>query len=436
MIALGPVERPVALGPAAAAAPARLEARIAFLLGDLGGGGVQRIVTILAGALAGRGARIDLLVCADAGELKAALPPAVTVVALGRRNPLAARLAALRADPEAIPALLRPLLSRKHGSRSLACLPALADYLRAARPDVLFAATPYLNIEAVLARRLARVPTRVVISERNHFSSGKPRKDWRRRHLAPAMRRCYPQADAIVAVSDGVADDLATTLRLPRATITTLYNPTITPDFAARLGEAGAHPWFAAGEPPVVLNVSRLAHQKDLPTLLRAFARVRSRRPARLMIGGKGSPTQIGRVYDLATELGIRPDVEALGYLRNPLPYMARAAVFALSSRFEGFPNVLLEALACGTPVVSTDCPSGPREILADGAFGALVPVGDDRALAEAIERTLDDPPDAARLRARAASFDYEHAIDRYQAVLLGESPPSGSASTSPSRPE
>ena len=154
MIALGPVGRPVALGPAAAAAPARLEARIAFLLGDLGGGGVQRIVTILAGALAGRGARIDLLVCADAGELKAALPPAVTVVALGRRNPLAARLAALRADPEAIPALLRPLLSRKHGSRSLACLPALADYLRAARPDVLFAATPYLNIEAVLARRL------------------------------------------------------------------------------------------------------------------------------------------------------------------------------------------------------------------------------------------------------------------------------------------
>ena len=180
----------------------------------------------------------------------------------------------------------------------------------------------------------------------------------------------------------------------------------------------------------MVLNVSRLAHQKDLPTLLRAFARVRSRRPARLMIGGKGSPTQIGRVYDLATELGIRPDVEALGYLLSPAVHGA-GGVFALSSRFEGFPNVLLEALACGTPVVSTDCPSGPREFLADGAFGALVPVGDDRALAEAIERTLDDPPDAARLRARAASFDYEHAIDRYQAVLLGESPPSGSASTS-----
>ena len=422
MIALEPAGRPPALEPGAAAAPARLDARLAFLLGDLGGGGVQRIVTILAGALAARGAGIDLLVCAAAGELRADLPPGVTVVQLGRRNPLAARLAALRADPEAISVLLRPLLSRKHGSRSLTCLPALADYLRAVRPDALFAATPYLNIEAVLARRLARVPTRLVISERNHFSSGKPRKDWRRRHLAPAMRRCYPQADAIVAVSDGVADDLATTLGLPRAAITTLYNPTITPDFAARLGEPCAHPWFAAGAPPVILNVSRLAAQKDLPTLLRAFARVRSRRPARLMIGGKGSPHQIDRVYDLATELGIRPDVEALGYLRNPLPYMARAAVFVLSSRFEGFPNVLLEALAAGTPVVSTDCPSGPREILADGAFGALVPVGDDRALAEAIGRTLDDPPDRERLRARAASFDYDTALARYQAVLLGPS--------------
>ncbi len=367
--------------------------------------------------------------CDAAGELKADLPPAVSVVALRRRNPFAARLAALRADPEAIPALLCRSSAASTARRSLACLPALADYLRGARPDVLFAATPYLNIEAVLARRLARVPTRVVISERNHFSSGKPRKDWRRRHLAPAMRHCYPQADAIVAVSDGVAHDLAATLGLPRAMITTLYNPTITPDFAARLGEACAHPWFAAGAPPVVLNVGRLAHQKDVPTLLRAFARVRSRRPARLMIGGKGSPMQIDRVYDLAAELGIRPDVDALGFLRNPLPYMARAAVFVLSSRFEGFPNVLLEALAAGTPVVSTDCPSGPREILADGAFGALVPVGDDRALAEAIERTLDDPPDPERLRARAASFDYDPAIDRYQAVLLGEPPPLGSSS-------
>jgi glycosyltransferase involved in cell wall biosynthesis len=403
---------------------------VAFLLSDLRGGGVQRMVTILAGALADRGARIEIVVCHPGGELEPDLSAGVTVVPLQRRNPLAARLAALRADARAIPALLRPILSRKHGSRSVAFLPALADYLRTARPDALFAATPYLNIEAVLARRLAGVPTRLVLSERNHFSSGKPRKDWRRRHLSAAMRHAYLQADAIVAVSDGVARDIALTLDIPPGRITTLYNPTITPDFAARLREPCDHPWLAPGAPPVVLSIGRLAHQKDFPTLIRAFARVRQDPPARLLIGGKGSPAQADRIYELASELGVRDRVEVLGFVRNPLPYMARAAVFALSSRFEGFPNVLLEALACGTPVVSTDCPSGPREILDDGAFGALVPVGDDRALAEAIERALADPPDPERWRARAGCFDYEHAIDRYQAVLLGSAADQGGIET------
>ena len=387
---------------------------------------MQRIVTILARELAERGARSEIIVCAANGEFQADLPPSVAVVELRRSNALAARFAALRADRAAIPALLRPLFSRKHGSRSIAYLPSLADYLRRARPDTLLSATPNLNIEAVLARRLARVKTRIVLSERSHFSSGKPRKDWQRRHLSPVMRRTYLQADAIVAISHGVADDLMRSVGIPRAAITVLHNPTLTPDLAARIAEPVEHPWFVPGGPPVLLSVGRLAPQKDHPTLLRAFARLRQRRPARLMIAGKGSPKHIDRVYQLAAELGVRADVEVLGFLPNPLPYMARATLFVLSSRFEGFSNVVLEALACGTPVVSTDCPSGPREILDDGAFGALVPVGDDRALAEAIERTLNDPADPKLLRARAAIFNYDRAIDRYQAVLLGTGLPAG----------
>ena len=150
---------------------------------------------------------------------------------------------------------------------------------------------------------------------------------------------------------------------IPRTAITTLHNPTLTPDLASRLAQPLEHPWFEGGGPPVVLSVGRLAHQKDFPTLLRAFARVRERRPLRLAIGGKGSPMQVARVHELADQLGIRADIAVLGFLPNPLPYMARAAVFVLSSRYEGFPNVLVEALAAGTPVVSTDCPSGPREI-------------------------------------------------------------------------
>lgn len=403
-------------------APASLKAHVAFLLSDLSGGGVQRIVTILAKELAARGARVDVVVCDPRGHLAADLPAAVNLVPLHRCDPLRSRLAVWRADRTAARLLARPMLSPKHGSETLPYLPSLAEYLRRARPHTVFAATPYLNIEAVLARRLAAVGTRVVISERNHFSGGKPRKEWRRRHLASVMGHSYPEADAIVAVSEGVASDLAEAAGIPRAKITTVYNPTLTPDFATRLATPIVHARLFDG-PPVVLTVGRLAHQKDHGTLLRAFAKLREHYPARLAIGGKGSAKQVARIHELADQLGVRADVEVLGFLPNPLPYMARAAVFVLSSRFEGFPNVLLEALACGTPVVSTDCPSGPREILDDGVYGPLVEVGDHAALADAIARVLDDPPDPVKLRARAAAFDYDTAIARYEAVLLGSSP-------------
>lgn len=394
--------------------------RLAFLLSNLNGGGVQRIITIVADALTKRGAEVDLVVCEARGHLKADLPSKVRLVALSRSNPLVARAIALSADLYGIAGLARPILTPKHASPTMSYLPSLAAYLRSARPDCLFAATPYMNIEAYLARRLAGVPLRLVLSERSHFSGGKPRKEWRQRNLSAAMRRAYLQANAILAVSRGVADDLARSIRIPRELITTVHNPTITPDFAARAAETIDHPWFAEGAAPVMLGVGRVAYQKDFGTLLRAFARVRGQRPARLVIAGKASEKQAARFYSLADELGVRHEVELLGDVRNPLPYMARAAVFVLSSRFEGFPNVLLEALACGTPVVSTDCPSGPHEILAGGSYGPLVPVGDDAALAAAATVTLDHPPDPARLKQRAAAFDYESAIAGYAAVLRG----------------
>jgi glycosyltransferase involved in cell wall biosynthesis len=392
---------------------------VAFLMGNLHSGGVQRMTMLLAEGLAAQGVRVDLVVCDTQGELRHQIPSVLQVVALEPSNPIAARLAVLRADPQGVAAYLRPLTTIKYASPTLVCLPSLARYLRRARPDSLFSATSYLNIEAVLARRLAHVPTRLVLSDRSHFSSGKPRKAWRQRHLAAAMRRTYQQADAITAVSNGVADDIARAIGLRREAITTLYNPTITPDFAA--SQPLAHPWFADGTPPVLLAVGRTTFQKDFSTLLRAFARVRKDRPVRLAIIGESNAKQTARLRDLADELAVQDDFALLGYQPNPLPYMARAAVLVLSSRYEGFPNVLLEALACGTPVVSTDCPSGPFEILDGGTYGALVPVGDDAALAAAINATLADPPDPARLQARAAMFDYRTAIARYAAVLLGE---------------
>jgi glycosyltransferase involved in cell wall biosynthesis len=271
----------------------------------------------------------------------------------------------------------------------------------------------------VLARRLAGVATRLVISDRSHFSSGKPRKAWRQRHLAAAMRRNYLQADAITAVSNGVADDIARSIGIPREAITTLYNPTITPDFATKASQPVAHPWFADGAPPVLLAVGRTTFQKDFPTLLRAFARVRADRPVRLAIIGEANAKQAARLRDLAGELAVQDDFALLGYHANPLPYMARAAVFALSSRYEGFPNVLLEALACGSRVVSTRCPSGPEEILDGGRYGRLVPVDDAGALAEAIEGTLEEPPNAALGMQRAQDFGLGRMADRYLSILL-----------------
>jgi glycosyltransferase involved in cell wall biosynthesis len=204
-----------------------------------------------------------------------------------------------------------------------------------------------------------------------------------------------------------------------------IYNPVWTTDLGARAAAPIADPWFAADAPPVILGVGRLVKQKDFPTLVHAFALVRKRRCARLVV--LGSALDEGKTHarrrelnGLAAELGVAADVRFPGSVPDALPYMARAAVFVLSSRYEGFGNVLVEALACGTPVVSTDCPSGPAEILDGGRYGVLVPVGDIERMAAAIGDALDRSPAKEQLRARARSFARDVAAERYLRALLG----------------
>jgi glycosyltransferase involved in cell wall biosynthesis len=228
----------------------------------------------------------------------------------------------------------------------------------------------------------------------------------------------YPRADAIIANCNGVADDVARLTGLSREHITTIYDPVVTPDLQEKMRAALDHPWFAPGSPPVLLAVGRLTAQKDFPTLLRAFARVRRVRPARLVILGEGRERT--RLEALVRELGVAADVALPGFVINPLPYMKRAAALVLSSVYEGLPCVLIEAMACGCPVVSTDCPSGPAEILERGRYGALVPVGDVEAMAKAIHAALDGSHDAERLKTRAAEFSLERAAERYLTVLCG----------------
>lgn len=299
----------------------------------------------------------------------------------------------------------------------LASLPALARYLHREQPSAMLSAMTHANVIALLARRLARVNTRAVVSERAHLSLSTKSEPSRRGRLLPWLAHyAYPWANGVVAVSAGVADDLARTIGLPRSSIDVVYNPVVTDELIVRGAAPLDHPWFVRGAPPVVLGVGRLTAQKDFDVLLHAFARVRQARPVRLMILGEGELRP--RLEALARELGVQADVALPGFQENPFTYMRRAGLFVLSSRFEGLPNALIQAMACGTPVVSTDCPSGPAEILEHGKWGRLVPVGNIEALADAMLQTLDAPacPDVA---ARAAEFNVASAVEGYLAAML-----------------
>jgi glycosyltransferase involved in cell wall biosynthesis len=219
----------------------------------------------------------------------------------------------------------------------------------------------------------------------------------------------------VVAVSRGAADDLARWSGIPRELVEVVYNPVITSNGLAAANQLPDHPWFGPGQPPVILGVGRLTPQKDFPTLIRAFSHVRRQRAARLLILGEGEERPA--LTALANELGVADDVDLPGFRDNALAYMASSALFVLSSAWEGLPTVLIEALAVGTPVVSTDCPSGPREILQEGRLGPLVPVGDAAALSAAMLKMLQGP--GLSIPADALTpFTREAAVDHYLRLI------------------
>jgi glycosyltransferase involved in cell wall biosynthesis len=394
--------------------------RIALVFEDFGGGGVQRSMLRTSAGLLGRGFAVDLVVARADGPLLSEVPPQARIVELAQ-SPLWRAGAYALVDRT----IFESVAISKKARKSMRYLPALVRYFRSKQPNAVLAATARYNLVALWARRLADLNAVVVVSQRDRLSDPTLRSGLLRGgHPAALIRRGYLQADAIVAVSNGVADDLAACAGIPRSRITTVYNPVVGPDLAAKAQHSLDHPWFAPGEPPVVLGVGRLDPQKDLATLIRSFVRVRAQRPVRLLILGtsEDDPSHheyTRKIHALPQELDVAEDVSFAGFVANPFPYMARAAMFVLSSVHEGLPGALIEAMACGCPVVSTDCPSGPAEILDGGRFGALVPVGDDHAMAAAIAATLERPVAAATLRERAAMFSVERAVDRYVDLML-----------------
>jgi glycosyltransferase involved in cell wall biosynthesis len=274
------------------------------------------------------------------------------------------------------------------------------------------------NVTAILAREIAGVPTRVVVSERNALTqrSAELRTKRKRRAIPQLVRNYYPLADVVSAVSSGVAEDLARVLGRPAHEIAVTYNPVVGSELKAQAAIPTDHPWFEEGAPPVVLAAGALKPKKDFETLIRSFALLRNKREVRLMILGEGPQRQ--KLEGLVREFGLGKDVELSGFASNPFSHMARASAFVLSSRFEGLPGVLIQALACGCPVVSTDCPSGPREILMDGKLGPLVPIGSIKSLSLAIDAVLDHPIAAHKLRERAEFFSEERSAERYLASM------------------
>ncbi len=303
-------------------------------------------------------------------------------------------------------------VSSKAGS-----IPALARYLRKERPDALLSALDIANVVALLARRFSRWNGTLVVSTHIHLSSQASSGQKLHDLLLPWLaQRLYPGADRIVAVSKGIADDLTTLLRRPGREIDVIPNP-IPVDAVRKQAEAEIdHPWFRDSEPPVLLGVGRLNPQKDYPTLFRALAKVRQNRKVRLIVLGEGPDRS--SLERLSDQLGISDILAMPGFVDNPYAYMRQARLFVLSSRWEGFGLVVAEAMACGCPVVSTDCPSGPAEILEGGRYGRLIQVGNVADMARAIEENLDAPEDSEILTTRARDFGIDRIARMYLEVL------------------
>jgi glycosyltransferase involved in cell wall biosynthesis len=405
--------------------------RIAFLLDNLNGGGAERVILGMASGFADLGYSVDLLVCELHGELCASVPHNVNLIALPHVGKLEGLADAIRgAGWHGFGDLLFWVASGRKIPRSLCHVRAIRDYLRAQRPAVLCSALGKSNISAVLAAAVAGVETRVYVGAHIAHSqrSEQSRKSGKRQNysIVPMLRRCFARAQGVIAVSRGVADDTINFLGVDPARVHVVYNPVVTAQAAGNCETLPVHPWFNNGALPVILGMGRLVEQKNFPLLIRAFAAARAKTAARLVIlgGDKSSAEQMAhrrQLQALAAELGVADDVALLGYQSDPYAFLRAASVFVLSSNFEGFGNVLVEALQAGCPVVSTDCPSGPAEILDSGQYGTLVPVDDADSLARAILSTLKAHPNADKLRKRGNEFSLQRALDGYHQIFFGE---------------
>lgn len=370
--------------------------RIAIVLGALLPGSRERVIVELAERLANAGAAVDLLI--PGASPSSMLKPGSSIRIRDIGLPLTGGL----------PNIVRIALSS----------PLIAAYLRRKLPDAVLSLSIPPNLATLAAERLSDLDLPVVIRQSNVIridgSSRYGHVD--RRPRDRLIRSLYRDADAIIAVSEGVADNLRQLIDGDRNRIETIANGVLVERIDRLAAAPSPHRWLDDHRVPVVVAVGRLVRKKDYPTLLGALAKLRARRDVRLIILGEGPKRR--SLQKLCHSLHLDDAVALPGRVENPFAYLSRASLYALSSTFEGMPSALIEALVCGCPVVSTDCPSGPSEILDDGCFGRLVPIGDIEGLADAMYRSLAERPLRDRQRARGLTFSAEKTIDGYLAVL------------------
>ena len=360
--------------------------KIAILVSFSGEGGVEKMLTNLAAGFLARGVDVDFLLVKDRGKHVDSIPAGARVIKSGV-------------------------------SSSMGSLPWIVKYLRRARPDAVLAAKDRAGRAAVLARKISGVSTRLVIRLGTHLSESMKGKN----RLQKALRYYpakwfYPGADAIVCVSPGVLEDFVNITGLARSRFRVVSNPVVTPELSELASKQLQDEWFPDPSASSILAVGRMTDQKDFSTLLQAFAQLYQQKKCRLLILGEGPKRR--ELESEIRRLGIEEAVRMPGFVPNPYSYMANADLFVLSSVFEGSPNVLKEALALGTPVVATDCKSGPREILQNGKYGHLVSIRSPQELADAMKQVLENPPDRSLLPEAVSGYTLEASCRDYLEVL------------------
>ncbi|OLF37265.1 glycosyl transferase [Psychrobacter sp. C 20.9] len=359
--------------------------KVALYIPSMNGGGAERVMLALANGLAEKDILVDLVLNRVDGPYIKDASPKVNIVNLGT-------------------------------SRVLNSIIPLSKYLYKEKPDAILSAMNYVNIATILAQLISGSNTKVVFSEHCDLTESKKNLGRMKSTLVTSlMRWAYKKPHAIIAVSDGVAHSLVNEINIGRNKITTIYNPIFSKDLVKRSKEPLSHCWTKEGSLPLIMGVGRLTHQKDFETLIHAFKKVREKKDCNLMILGEGKLRS--ELEQLINNLDLNDSVQLPGFVDNPYAWMSHADLFVLSSIYEGFGNVLVEAMACGTPVVSTDCPSGPSEILADGLWGELVPPRNSNLLAQAIIKTLNNSVQKD-VKDRASFFSVTNSVDKYYELL------------------